>query len=541
MNFGNLQRNGLWARISRVLLLCMNILFFLLFLSLSLSAVFHNKSVWPCIFFVQLAAGCAAALLAFCAFILFFLFKNRWPHVWQRILQHEKLFVAILFLCIAAVQVVIVCSTYTSVGWDVVLVMDAATADVTYDHWDYFSVYPNNFLLFMLYRLVHNTLGKFLDIWLAMDLVNILFVDAALLLGFFCAKKCFGRRPAYIVLALSVLLFGFSPWLIIPYSDTLAMPFPIGVIACWLCFLSTPGRVKKVLFALLAGVLALLGYLIKPSVVVVLVAVAIIGLVCSPQWRKALLRFLFSLLAIAVFLLGSAGWNVFLQEQPWMPLNLEWSAPPEHFFMMGLYHRFVNYDSSYRFEDYGVYNLEDIDFTFSFASLDERKAADLDRGFERIRTFGPAGYVRFLFGKAQYVTADGTFYWGREGHFADFSQEKKNGLQQFFYTNGGAFQVYRYAAQGLWLFVLCLTAAPFFWTWRKPAKSDPFFLVPLLRCAILGILFFILLFEGRSRYLILYLPCFSLLSGWALWQLSEFLEKVLQKGFSPPNASSLQK
>lgn len=538
MNFGNLQQNGLWARISRALLFCMNILFFFLFLSLSLSAVFHNKSVWPCIFFIQLAAACAVTLLAFSAFILFFLFKKRLSLVWQGILQHEKLFLAALFLLIITVQTVIVSQTYTSVGWDVALVMDAATADVTYDHWDYFSVYPNNFLLFLLYRLVHSTLGKFLDIWLAMDLVNILFVDTALLLGFFCARKCFGRRTAYIVLALSVFLFGFSPWLIIPYSDTLAMPFPIGVIACWLCFLSAGGRVKKVLFALLSGVLAFVGYLIKPSAVVVLVAVAIIGLVCSSQWRKAAFRLLFSLLATVVFLLGSAGWNVFLQEQPWMPLNLEWSAPPEHFFMMGLFHRFVNYDSSYRFEDYGVYNLEDVDFTFSFASLEERKAADLDRAFERIRAFGPAGYVRFLFGKAQYVTADGVFFWGREGGFADFSCEKKNGLQQFFYTNGGAFQVYRYAAQGLWLFVLCLTVAPFFWTRRRPDKPDSFSLVPLLRCSILGILFFILLFEGRSRYLILYLPFFSLLAGWALSQLSEFLEKALQKGFSCPDTPS---
>ena len=194
MNFGNLQQNGLWARISRALLFCMNILFFFLFLSLSLSAVFHNKSVWPCIFFIQLAAACAVTLLAFSAFILFFLFKKRLSLVWQGILQHEKLFLAALFLLIITVQTVIVSQTYTSVGWDVALVMDAATADVTYDHWDYFSVYPNNFLLFLLYRLVHSTLGKFLDIWLAMDLVNILFVDTALLLGFFCARKCFGRK-----------------------------------------------------------------------------------------------------------------------------------------------------------------------------------------------------------------------------------------------------------------------------------------------------------------------------------------------------------
>ena len=533
MNSGNLQQKSLWTRISHALLFCMNVLFFFLFFSLSFSAVFRNKSVYPCIFFIQLAAACAVTLLVFSAFVLFFLFKSRLPFAWERILQHETIFVAALFLLILTVQVVIVCSTYTSVGWDVAIVMEAATADVTYNHWDYFSVYPNNFLLFMLYRLVYSTLGKFLDIWLAMDLINILFVDAALLLGFFCAKKCFGRRTAYIVLGLSVLLFGFSPWLIIPYSDTLAMPFPIGVIACWLCFLSASGRVKKVLFALLAGILAFVGYLIKPSVVVVLVAAAIIGLVCSSQWRKALLRLSFSLLATAVFLLGSAGWNVFLQEQPWMPLNLEWVAPPEHFFMMGLFHRFVNYDSSYQFETYGDYNPEDIDFTFSFSSLEERKAADLDRAFERIRAFGPAGYVRFLFGKAQYVTADGVFYWGREGYFADFSCEKKNGLQQLFYTNGSAFPVYRYAAQGLWLFVLCLTVVPFLWTWHRPERSDPFSLVPFLRCSILGILFFILLFEGRSRYLILYLPCFSLLAGWALSQLSEFLQKRCKRAFPP--------
>ncbi len=72
---------------------------------------------------------------------------------------------------------------------------------------------------------------------------------------------------------------------------------------------------------------------------------------------------------------------------------------------------------------------------------------------------------------------------------------------------------------------------------QYPGKIFRYF-VPLLRCSILGILFFILLFEGRSRYLILYLPCFSLLSGWALSQLSEFLQKALKKA-SPPRTAYL--
>lgn len=499
-----------WESFSKFAIGSMNALFFLLFSGLSFSALFRNNSTFSYRTLPSLAALLfIAAILFFAAWLIHRLQKQKSLYLdWY--FRHEKAGLFFLFFLIFIIQLSIVSFTHTSIGWDVGMVMNVALSGSPNEHAAYFSRYPNNFFLFLFFRFLGKTLGRIINIWLAAGLVNILFVDIALFLSCFCAKKCFGRKTFYCVFALSALLFAFFPWLIVPYSDTLSMPFPIGIFACFLCFREAEKRPKKIMFAVLAGLLTWIGYLIKPTVIIAWIAVAIVGCFLPFSAKKSFRQHAgFLLLTGILFFLGSIIWQSFLYHQQWMEIDPQKAAPAEHFFMMGL-----NQGKG----TYGAYKEDDVAFTFSFATLEERKEADLQVAFQRLQEYGPGGYLRFLWNKARWVTSEGIFFWGKEGHFADFSKSPFNDFQNLFYPTGSFFPLFLYLAQGVWLLTLFLLIIPF-WPGCRFRKNKSFEALPLtalLRCALLGILLFILLFEGRSRYLILYLPCFSLLSGWAL-------------------------
>ena len=51
-----------------------------------------------------------------------------------------------------------------------------------------------------------------------------------------------------------------------------------------------------------------------------------------------------------------------------------------------------------------------------------------------------------------------------------------------------------------------------------------------MRCAIFGILCFILLFEGRSRYMINHLPFFVMLASYGFQSITDQIQRHFAKG-----------
>ena len=65
----------------------------------------------------------------------------------------------------------------------------------------------------------------------------------------------------------------------------------------------------------------------------------------------------------------------------------------------------------------GLYVGDDVAYSRSFATPQERKKANIQRTFERMKDMGIAGYLRFLAKKMLTVYNDGTYAWGGEGNF----------------------------------------------------------------------------------------------------------------------------
>lgn len=420
-----------------------------------------------------------------------------------------------ILACLFFLQLFFVCSISTEIGWDCNNLITPALADEIGSYNTYFSQYPHNLFLFLILKGLGNyfrILGLH-NMWLAYSVFNTIMVDFAILFLTKSALLIGSKKFSYITLWISILFLGFTPYLIVPYTDTLSMPFIVGAFYYYCRIFSEWKQEKKKLFPFLCFPFCLLcGFLIKPTTAILLIAIVIIflcfhfrQLFAEKALKKLFIRRLGYFVGCGLFLLaGFKGFHSYVDTLDMFDLNHNLSVPITHYLMMG-----TNIQKTETGFYYGGFNMDDINITMSCENPKEAKKANLEEYTKRMKRFGILGYLDFLNKKARQVTSEGDFYWGDEGGFADWSRAGKNLLTELVYPNGAYYRVYTYMLQGLWILIfLGVALSPVL---QKADSGKELFTV--VQCAILGSLLFILIFEGRSRYLINYLPFYVLLAA----------------------------
>lgn len=157
-----------------------------------------------------------------------------------------------------------------------------------------------------------------------------------------------------------MILVGMSPWVSIPYSDSIGLIFPIFIL--WLYIRAREENTnKKCLYVGIIGLLTMIGYRIKPQIVIVVIAICIISLVYMLRDLKQILKMFISMsagLLIAMILVSTCIQSLNME------VNSNRTYGITHFLMMGMNYSEVN----------GVWNLEDVEFSGSFDTLKERKS-----------------------------------------------------------------------------------------------------------------------------------------------------------------------
>lgn len=422
-----------------------------------------------------------------------------------------------IFAGLFLLQLVFVSSISTQIGWDCNNLITPALSEEIGSYNTYFSQYPHNLFLLLVFKglgAIFKKLG-ISNMWLAYSVFNTVMVDVALLFLTKTAALIHSEKSAYITLWSSILFLGFTPYLIVPYTDTLSMPFIIAGFYFYCRIFKNQENTKQTgnhtILPFLSFPLCLLaGFLIKPTVAILLIAIIIIFLCC--HWKELLkkgtvqkhfLKMIGYFAGCILFLFaGYQGFHSFVNTLDMFDLNRNLSVPMTHYLMMGT--NILETETGY---SYGGFNMDDIGITMSQTNPEAAKKANLTEYQKRMKEFGVIGYLDFLNKKARQVTSEGDFYWGDEGSFADWSQVGKNTITEFVYPNGSYYRFYTYMLQGIWLLVFFGVAlSPFF---QKKETEKEFYTI--VRCAIFGSLLFILIFEGRSRYLINYLPFYVLL------------------------------
>lgn len=442
-----------------------------------------------------LVAGCVGIAAAGLLLLAGGRFKNRTPYpVWL---------LCIVFGLVLAGQFVIARSCWFHLGWDPGAVHTAAeemARGLPLSMPEYFELCPNNAPLTVL---LAAPLWLAIRVGLSVPYAVLPYLDAVLLnLSAFAAVLCVRKLTKNTLahafsLVVAIGWIALSPYLLYPYTDTFSILFPVLALFVYL-------HVKRPAVKwFLVSLCCFLGASIKPTVLIVLLALIGLG-VCGfgagkierGWWKRAVA-------VAAALVLGAVPGRAF---QKMATAYVTGSAVPEgqlsvtHYLMLGM-----------NGETYGGHSPEDVAFSQSFETLDQRQSANLRRAWERLSGRSVMENVRFFAVKAYKAYADGSF--ASHGSFLEVDVPQRGDaisrfLRSLYHKNGQLMPYCQTLVQCLWLGVLTLCAAAAVRRRRHPA-------VALLCLTLLGLTAYLLLFEVWPRYLFLYAPFFVILASMA--------------------------
>jgi len=408
------------------------------------------------------------------------------------------------FLMLFILQVIFVSHFYTQTGYDGFMIYRAATGDIIHGHeLTYFSNYPNNFLLLLLSHGIHQVnmwFGTGIDTYWLLVVINILVVDLTLYLIYALTQRLYTNKHAIYALTLAVLLLGLSPWLTSFYSDTLSLPIGLLVFYLYLKLKETSKLKLKFIYTFSIGILLYVGFLIKPSAVFSGIAIVVIELLlCNykqllKQSKKILVGLALTGSLLAGMLSVRLPYQMLVSQQQLVRYEEAENFPFTHWLMLG-----TNESTMRGYMTYGMWNMEDYGSTLHTSGKRAKMQKNIEVIHKRLHTFGVFGYAEHLWKKSMWILGDGTFFWGHEGPLlapTDVAGARQF-VQEIVYPKGRYYDYYAYILQTLWFIVLFAVAMSLFCI--KKYANKAFF---IMTCTIFGSIVFVLLFEGRSRYLL---------------------------------------
>ena len=410
-------------------------------------------------------------------------------------------------------QVYICYNTLFLTGWDAGNITNNAEALANgrlKDHFDYyyFSTYPNNLLLLFIEAFIFKlnlTLGVFTGSQALMStaVVNCALSSLTCLLTYKSAKLLVDKRCALFAFIAAVCLVGLSPWIVIFYSDSLGLIFPIFTFYMFYRpykkrFFAWAGRAAAI-FA------ACVGYFIKPQCAIILIALVIIETVhrISSKEKKDLLKLASSFVCIVLSMLIIKGGLSIACKRNNIELDPELKIGMIHFVMMGL-----------NPETKGVFSSDDVLYSRSYTTVKERNAADIERLKSRAAEMGVGGVALQGLRKTLTIFNDGNFAYSCEGEFYTIIYDAPNTaaapfLRSVFHEYGSNFYYLAQFEQVIWLAVMLFAAFAAFTRFTRKGSRP----INVLMLTLVGLTVFELLFEARARYLYTCVPVFCVLAA----------------------------
>lgn len=386
----------------------------------------------------------------------------------------------------------------------------ANTGDFASYH-EYFSMFHNNWGGLILLRTVFGAARLFgiKDYSLPASLINsALTLLAAYLAGSVCAKLTGerGRAMAYFVFLISLPFYFIAPAF---YTDSLTMLFPILILRLYITAREQERPIKRCAVFAAMGLAAGVGYGIKATAVIMLIAV-VIDAFLRPGFKRFLP--LIPISAAMIFACSLAAEGIVLRHLDREEAK-ELEIPIVHWIMMGT-------------KGNGTYDPDEYEFTKSFEDPAERKKADADRLFNRLKTYDAKAFIKLFTAKLDVDFGDGTY---GLSDCLGCPHGEDNALHRFLLPGGEGHAAYKHICTGvliaiyILLIVSCVIGA--FGKGAAQNMSAP-------RLALLGLLLFLLIWEARWRYFSNYAPVFIVSAVMGLEEITGLIDarKRAEKG-----------
>ena len=470
---------------------------------------------------ILLIVACLMLLVGYCIYVRF-----KKENVKK---THKKYQKYLFWVIVCAVQIVFCVLLYFYTSWDVGGYVLPAARALALNHNDdfnalqyYFSEYPNNSMIVMLYavmiRIGIHISPAFYEVSQSVMLLICFQCVLSSITGYLLSEMVYDYTENDHLKRISIIfyfiLIGFSPWLIIPYSDSTGLIFPILILRLY----QSLSNKKYTLFKIACiAFLTYWGYTIKPQIAIVTIAVIMVTIIDVFKTKRKVLE-VFSikklLTVIVVVVISSFSYHKLISLAGFQLTEGKVMSVP-HFVMMGL-----NEESN------GIWNADDVQFSESFNSNEERNEADLQRAKERVQTMGVGGLLKHLERKTLTIFNDGTYSFGTEGDFYSYVARWNNGfvnlLRNLIYSEGSLYIYTSTIRQAVWLILLLFTILSCFDETSSKQKR-------ILLFSIAGSGLFQLLFEARARYLYIYVPFYIVLTMIGFSAIPKRIDPILKK------------
>lgn len=245
----------------------------------------------------------------------------------------------------------------------------------------YFQRYPNNHFIVVLFYYYYKILYFFgiHKVWIPTVILNMLCINAGILLSWLTAENWKGPSAANLLLGLFIICPTTYVWLTTVYTNTISFPFVMAVIYLCQCLQKNGG--KRSCLILLGAVMAV-GYWVRPTTIIPIIAVVIYSVLCMLRNRQRFMQKQYLVktgITAMIFLCCFAGCGKLVDRHVDQE-KLTGQFPIEHWIMMGL-----NQESA------GGFSRSDEAYTLSYATKAEKRAADVQRIRQRLSRMGVSG------------------------------------------------------------------------------------------------------------------------------------------------------
>lgn len=367
-------------------------------------------------------------------------------------------------------------------------------------HQHYLARYSNQWGIFIIlsgfYKLVNYFVGHVPSSVPA--ILNIIALQASFFFMFKTACLIFEKKKqvlfCIVAMFINPILYGYTCYV---YTDTLSMPFVIASVYLILKAFKSEKLKPFVLYTVASATAIGIGYSIKGSAVIILVAAVMHAFFKLPLKKFAIV----TVIMISVFMLINScvyatmkGLNVVSEDE-----IEQYSFPATHWVMMGL-------------RDKGGYNDDDFFLTYVQHGVDGKTEMNVELIKARIEYFGVAGTLEHVAEKLNYT-------WGGGRYLLSFIYSESSGIAKYVFCDSAIFGVYSNFLQFtlvLFLLLSCIKAC---------IRKETGFLTFMRLCAV-GIAVFLVIWEARSRYLISFMPLLLIIAVDGFDVLSELCEKA---------------
>lgn len=391
----------------------------------------------------------------------------------------------------------------------------------------YFAMYPNNqFWLVCMTGFFKVVLGIYpkADLHvcklISMALGGVL-TQATLFLIYQSARLLMSEKRAFWTGALAVLFLPFYLYAQIAYTDIPGMFALALMVYLYARVKKTQIQKEKWVCLVLFGIVAGIGYSVKVTTVIFVIALFIEEFLNKKEsrekWKKFIICVLLTALPLAVTVKGL---NLVVEHT--IPISEELSDelefPVTHWVMMGLAN------------GSGGYGVSDVKYTEKQPNYEAKKQANIAKIRERIQEYGAAGLIRHIFGEKL------RYGWCKSALAGDFYGAKnpmrKTRTWELLSTNGKwhwVFQLYSWPYYAMIIIGMLFSGL---FVFGKGTEKSLVFSVG--RLAMLGIFLFLSIWECNSRYLVCFLPVMVLVSADGLIQGWKIFEKWRERKHADP-------